>query len=363
MRISNYLYQAPNYGEEHILSCSFSVEMPEDVGGALMKNHPVIQLLPFLYEYDLSRVSFRRFIFDRRGFEVALNEVYLRNPVSDTEFIRNNIDPDLLPQYTELMYVYYDTLYVRQKLYDLLFKIYQIGLGCGTYSFDEPDRKLIMPSYPAPEAPEFKPILTHEFCKSKATPIPQNPKPEVFLPTIENPVRGFTYEKVENDETGELGVNGLENAMFGVKLSKAHPYKYNKQYMDYRVYSETNSDKTNTFCINLPENVSENNLTDPNCQILYHIIPVLALAPTEELYEAAVINTVNRGLEFVGVQPDGTLISYGPVNVPIIMGDVDQPRGVYIPTDTPEPMKMVFRGIMNKVEERLGHALSAADND
>lgn len=361
MTNSNYFYQAPDYGEKHILGASFSVEMPEDVAGALMKNPPVTKLLPFLYEYDLSRVDFRRFIFDRRGFEGAINEIYLRNPVSDTEIARN-IVPDLLPQYTELMYVYYDTLYVRQKLYDLLFKIYQIGLGCGTYSSDEPDRKLIMPSYPAPEAPKFKPILTPEFCKSKAIPIPQNPKPEV-IPTPENPVRGFTYEKFEDDETGELRVEGLQNTMFGNKLTKAHPYKYNKQYMDYRVYSETNPDDTNTFCINLPENVSENNLTDPNCQILYHIIPVLALSPTGDVFETAVINTVNRGLEFVGVQPDGTLISYGPVNVPIIMGDVDQPRGVYIPTDTPEPMKMVFRGIMNKVEERLGHVLFAEDND
>lgn len=344
MKNSNYFYQPPDYGEKHILGSSFSVSMPEDVAGALMLNHPTIYLLPFLYEVSSSG-GFRRFIFDRREFEAELNEISVYKPVSDTE-IAYKLDPDSCPQYNELMYVFNGTLYVRQKLLDLLGKIYQIGLACDTHSPNEFEPELIMPNV----------------SKLEVIPTPEISKSEV-IPTPANPVRGFTYEKFDDDETGELRVEGLQNAMFGNKLTKTHPYNYNKQYMDYRVYSETNPDEINTFSINLPENISEKSLTDPNCQILYHIIPVLALAPTGDLFETAVINTANRGLEFVGIQPDGTLISYGPVNVPIIMGDVDQPRGIYIPTDTPEPMRMVFKSIMNKVEERLGHVLSTRSND
>ena len=314
----NYQYRFPLYGEDMIFGTKFTIKQTGEWTTNRFREGTCLRLLPFLIEIPPID-GIRHFLLERANFETEVQRIAQCGALPDT-LIENLTNPDIYEHISELIYVYEDgKLYYRKALLDILNRLYRIIVT----SYDNQPISCINP--------------------------PFNP---------EHPVRGFIYLNGEDEDV--MAENDKQNHKFGALLDERHPYNFNPDFIYYNVCSETDSD-SNNFIINIPENQSTDCLTDPNYQILFHINPVLALAPDGTTYRAAVINTFNRGFEFVGIQKDGAIVSYGPVNVPILMGSMEHPLGVYIPTNTPEPMKAVFKGIMEKVEERLGRALSAIE--
>ena len=100
-----------------------------------------------------------------------------------------------------------------------------------------------------------------------------------------------------------------------------------------------------------PEKRDENYVgwrDDISMCVFTFIIPALAMAPDGKLYKTNVVYTANKSFVFVGVDPrTGKFISNGPVNVPVMLGTSERPSGIYVPTDTTEPMKHVFNSFID----------------
>lgn len=62
------------------------------------------------------------------------------------------------------------------------------------------------------------------------------------------------------------------------------------------------------------------------------IIPGVAYAQSGN-YRVCVMNTINMGFRFVSVASDGHIVDMGPVRVPVIVGTMNCPYGVYVPLD------------------------------
>ena len=62
------------------------------------------------------------------------------------------------------------------------------------------------------------------------------------------------------------------------------------------------------------------------------IIPGVAYTQSGH-YQAFVMNTMNMGFRFVGLAPDGRIMDMGPVRVPVIVGNMNCPYGMYVPFD------------------------------